>query len=465
MLISVEGEDVHLVIGVPLNHRLNQIVESGAKPIIISKQPIDTDLKVISKDYDANDLFQDDVRVDRVFVTSDDQELVERIFKDCKKLKIPINVTDKPEFSTFTILNTYVKGSLQIGVTTTGKGCKLSSKIKRHLINSLPPNIEDIISNVSNIRQQIKDLDNEDIDEEFKNPLVKEFEMTEEDKKKRRSRWLSQIIEYYPLEKLADISLNDLERSPSPQPEEGEKKGTISLVGAGPGSPDLLTTKAVNEILTADFILTDKLVPAQVLDLIPKKTPIFVAKKYPGNAEQAQQELLEIGLSKLSQGLKVIRLKQGDPYIFGRGGEEFKYFTERGYKVEIVPGITSALSAPMVADIPVTHRDVADQVLICTGTGRRGALPQIPEFVKSRTTIFLMSLHRSKEFVECLEQNGWPMDLPSCIVERANCVDERVTRCKLGDVHETMERIGSRPPGLLITGFACDILANVSSLK
>ncbi|CAH6721303.1 uroporphyrinogen-III C-methyltransferase [[Candida] jaroonii] len=462
MLISIEGEDVHLVIGVPLNHRLTQILESGAKPVIISKQPIDTDLKVISKDYDENDLFQDDIRVDRVFVTSSDQELIEKVFKDCKKLKIPINVTDKPEFSTFTILNTYVKGSLQIGVTTTGKGCKLSSKIKRHLISSLPPNMEDIITNVSNIRQQIKDIDNEDIEEDFKNPLVKEFEMTDEDKKKRRSRWLSQIIEYYPLEKLADISLNDLERSPSPQPEEGLKKGTISLVGAGPGSPDLLTTKAVNEILTADFILTDKLVPAQVLDLIPKKTPIFVAKKYPGNAEQAQQELLEIGLSKVSQGLKVIRLKQGDPYIFGRGGEEFKYFTERGYKVDVVPGITSALSAPMVADIPVTHRDVADQVLICTGTGRRGALPQIPEFVKSRTTIFLMSLHRSKEFVACLEQNGWPMDLPSCIVERANCVDERVTRCKLGDVHETMERIGSRPPGLLITGFACDILSSLS---
>merc|ERR1711964_524527 len=149
-------------------------------------------------------------------------------------------------------------------------------------------------------------------------------------------------------------------------------------------------------ILSADVILADKLVPSGVLDLIPRRTPVHIARKFPGNAELAQQELLSLGLAGLQAGKTVLRLKQGDPYIYGRGGEEFEYFRKEGYgdRISVLPGITSALSAPLFAQIPATQRGVSDQVLICTGTGRKGKPSVPPEYVDTRTVVFLMALHR-----------------------------------------------------------------------
>jgi len=258
-----------------------------------------------------------------------------------------------------------------------------------------------------------------------------------------------------------------------------EKKGRIILAGSGPGHPDLLTRATHKAILTADLILADKLVPAGVLDLIPRRTPVHIARKFPGNAERAQEELLELGLAGLKAGKTVLRLKQGDPYIYGRGGEEFEYFRREGYGgvISVLPGITSALSAPLFAGIPATQRAVSDQVLICTGTGRKGKPTVPPEYVETRTVVFLMALHRinglvadltgwESEDAKVLDANGevdrgrrlWPRNTPCAVVERASCPDQRVTRTTLEFVGAAIEEEGSRPPGLLVLGKACEVL-------
>jgi uroporphyrin-III C-methyltransferase len=257
-----------------------------------------------------------------------------------------------------------------------------------------------------------------------------------------------------------------------------EKKGRIILAGSGPGHPDLLTRATHKAILTADLILADKLVPSGVLDLIPRRTPVHIARKFPGNAERAQEELLELGLAGLKAGKTVLRLKQGDPYIYGRGGEEFKYFRKEGYGsvISVLPGITSALSAPLFAGIPATQRGVSDQVLICTGTGRKGKPTVPPEYVDTRTVVFLMALHRitglvadltswESEDAKLLDENGqvdrgrrlWPRDTPCAVVERASCPDQRVIRTTLEFVGAAVEGEGSRPPGLLVLGKACEV--------
>jgi len=258
-----------------------------------------------------------------------------------------------------------------------------------------------------------------------------------------------------------------------------EKKGRIILAGSGPGHPDLLTRATHKAILTADLILADKLVPAGVLDLIPRRTPVHIARKFPGNAERAQEELLELGLAGLKAGKTVLRLKQGDPYIYGRGGEEFEYFRREGYGgvISVLPGITSALSAPLFAGIPATQRAVSDQVLICTGTGRKGKPTVPPEYVETRTVVFLMALHRinglvadltgwESEDAKVLDANGevdrgrrlWPRNTPCAVVERASCPDQRVIRTTLEFVGAAIEEEGSRPPGLLVLGKACEVL-------
>lgn len=300
------------------------------------------------------------------------------------------------------------------------------------------------------------------------NKLV--IEESKEAARGRRMRWLSQICEYWPLRRLATITDADIDNlfrefaksSPSkvgPTPTSSERRvGRIILAGSGPGNPDLLTRAAHKAILSADLILADKLVPAPILDLVPRRATVHIARKFPGNADKAQEELLELGLEGLKAGKVVVRIKQGDPYIYGRGGEEYDFFREHGYIPSVLPGITSALSAPLFAAIPATHRGVADQVLICTGTGRKGAPLDPPDFVATRTLVLLMSLHRLSALVDDLTKKGYPKELPVAVLERASCPDQRVIRTSLEHVRAAVEEEGSRPPGLLVVGNACKVL-------
>lgn len=319
--------------------------------------------------------------------------------------------------------------------------------------------------------------------------------ITKEDAKNRRARWLSQVCEYWPLKRLAAITDDDVESILKSYPGSTDIKrdpasshkrtGTLILAGSGPGHPDMLTQATHKAIQSADLILADKLVPAGVLDLIPRRTPVSIARKFPGNADRAQEELLESALAGVREGKTVLRLKQGDPFVYGRGGEEVAYFREHGLgdRVSVLPGITSALSAPLFAAIPPTQRDVADQILICTGTGKKGKAPTPPEYVASRTVVFLMALHRITGLIRELtthielepasddatspsiqvpssesKRQLWPLSTPCAVIERASCPDQRVIRTTLGLVAEAIESEGSRPPGLLVVGRACEAL-------
>lgn len=529
----------HLLIGVSglTNTRVQSILSDNAKPIIVTNgiDKLSENLLSLAKQgkvelyerlFDINDLFtlgRSTVGgiVDKVYVNlnSNYHDLKLKIFEKCQVHRIPINTTESSELSTFTILSTFTDGDFQLGITTSGKGCKLANRIKREIVKNLPNNMGEICDKIGELRNQIQKEDNMELISKFEkkydnliqdqlgeneedsiqsskfNAFISEFNMNEYEKKMKRSRWLNQVVEYYPFNQLSNISINDLSDSYKSYEEPSVKntkvleenkrenkeeetedsketlvsiasnnnkksinKGSISLVGAGPGSLSLLTLGALQEINTADLVLADKLVPQQVVDLIPSKTEKFIARKFPGNAEAAQEELLNLGLKALKEGKKVVRLKQGDPYIFGRGGEEYLFFEKNGFKPVVLPGITSALSSTVSSQIPATQRDVADQVLICTGTGRRGVLPKIPEFVKTRTTVFLMSLHRINDLVEGLINNSWDPEIPAAIVERSSCPDQRVTRTKLKYLNEAIEAIGSRPPGLLVVGYACEVL-------
>lgn len=502
MLASLRCENErHLVVGgraaVSLL-RINAILAAGAIPILVHRgdfaqfsvalqEHIENKRVLwINEDYHQKQLTtlgrpEVDTVVDRVFVSLplSEVELKQSISNHCKRLRIPVNVSDSPELCTFTLLSTHSQGDFHVGVTTSGKGCKLASRIKREIVTALPSNISEICTHVGALRAQLQQIDNgheiggnddDAITTSSLNSLVEEFNMTKEQKAAQRSRWLSQIVEYYPLSALATISLDNLkdeyEKSKRETLQDGvpktstQKKGELSLVGSGPGSVSMLTLGALHEIHSADLILADKLVPQEVLDVIPRRrSRLFIARKFPGNAERAQQELLEIGLEALEKGEKVVRLKQGDPYIFGRGGEEYAFFSARGFVPRVLPGITSALAAPVYSNIPSTHREVADQVLICTGTGRRGSLPNLPDFVTTRTTIFLMALHRVVELIpHLIDEKQWKPDVPVAIVERASCKDQRVIRTTLSKAPAAIEALGSRPPGLFIAGYACLVL-------
>ncbi|CAI7671856.1 unnamed protein product [Penicillium bialowiezense] len=509
---------VHLIVGSNslAGARCAKSIEVGAKPIILAPETADMHFTLSEhiargsaqwighefQDADLTALGREEVDhvVDLVFVTlGASNPLSAHISKLCKRLRIPVNVTDAPELCSFTLLSTYSDGPLHIGITTSGRGCKLASRLRREIAAFLPQNLGSAIDRLGSVRRRLWEedqaagsgeiaFDAEDDDTTGQkhtfNNLVTEGDAAAA--KTRRVRWLSQICEYWPLRKLVSITDADIEtilnaytasNTPATSTngvETVSKKGKIVLAGSGPGHPDLLTRATYHAIHNADLILADKLVPAPVLDLIPRRTEVHIARKFPGNADQAQEEFLQMGLAALKQGRQVLRLKQGDPYLYGRGAEEFEFFRNEGYSPVVLPGITSAMSASLFADIPATHRGVSDQVLICTGTGRKGAAPNPPTYVPTQTVVFLMALHRLSALIDSLtsfpeggEQSRalWPKETPCAIVERASCPDQRVIRSTLEHVCLAFEEAGSRPPGLLVVGASCHVLHNPQGQK
>ncbi|KAI5295195.1 hypothetical protein KEM52_002087 [Ascosphaera acerosa] len=437
----------------------------------------------------------------------------------CRRLRIPVNVADAPDLCTFTLLATYSDGPVHVGVTTSGNGCKLAARLRREIAAALPDGLGTAVQRLGTLRRRIRTEDDthgsvatmttttwpvtEDVDDDDGsiaqaasfNRLVPATQSEDgESAKTRRARWLSQICEYWSLRKLVSLSESELGAmleayksakamdlsgaSGVKRRADGSLKsaGRIVLAGSGPGHPDLLTKATVDAIRHADLILADKLVPQQVLDLIPRRTEVFIARKFPGNADRAQEELLARCLDGLAQGRRVLRLKQGDPYLYGRGAEEVAFLRKHGYEPLVLPGITSAMSAPLFAAIPVTHRGAADQVLVCTGTGRNGVAPEPPMYVPTQTVVFLMALHRLPSLVESLTSAGpsssadggegdaaprrraWPRSTPCAIIERASCADQRVIRSTLEHVCAAVNQEGSRPPGLLVLGPTCEAL-------
>lgn len=487
----LDGENILVIGNTAVSWtRIKRILSLGAQKVIVIAEGISESaskaqyegaiargvLELIEKSFTLADLTtfgreEVDHVVDRVF---DNAAIDDTTYKACRKLRIPINTTDRKDLSTFTLLSTHETGNFQFGVTTNGQGCRLANRLKRHIVMGLPPNVEEICNRIGELRRKIMDedkteLSHGEVDDDTEqsaqfNTLISETNPTDKQKRTERSRYLNQIVEYFPLSQLASIDLDDAIQNfhkvkTAANIKISQSSGSISLIGAGPGHASFLTTGALDEINSADLVLADKLVPSQVLDLIPKHTEVFIARKFPGNAERAQEELLEIGLASLKEGKKVIRLKQGDPFIFGRGGEEVTFFRANGYEPRIVPGLTSALAAPLLANIPATQRNISDQFLVCTGTGRKGVLPNLPEWVPTRTTVVLMGLHRIRELSDDLINNlKWPATVPCCVVERASCPDQRIIRSKLCHIADAIEEIGSRPPGLLIIGHSCEVL-------
>lgn len=513
-------DNIHLVVGSgPLAaSRCTKSLEAGAIPILIAPEHDDLhftltkhieegQIRWTKRDFDEQDLRtlgreEVDHVVDAVFVTVGAKHpLSIRISSLCKRLRIPVNVVDAPQLCTFTLLSTYSDGPLQIGITTSGRGCKLASRIRREIATILPRDFGAAVDRLGTIRrkiweedqlaqlgqgQQAAELDAEDEESENQkhtfNTLVKEVEPDPEIARTRRMRWLSQICEYWPLKRLAAISDEDISsilhayRRNSQSHNESvqqavaalrTRKGSITLAGSGPGHASMLTVATHDAIKNAHYILADKLVPAEILELIPRRTPVHIARKFPGNADAAQDEMHELALAAMKEGKDVLRLKQGDPYLYGRGAEEVMFFRERGFHVRVLPGITSALSAPLFAGIPVTHRSVADQVVICTGTGRKGAAPDPPSYRKSKTVVFLMALHRLESLVQSLTGEDeasarsrlpWPKTTPCAVIERASCPDQRIIRSTLGCVCQAVAEEGSRPPGLIVVGAACEVL-------
>ena len=227
--------------------------------------------------------------------------------------------------------------------------------------------------------------------------------------------------------------------------------GFVSLVGAGPGDPDLLTVKAVNRLREADVVLHDALIDPRVLRLARNAHKQLVGGRV--GACHDQDAINTLMIEHAATGARVVRLKGGDPFVFGHGGEEARALAEAGVPFEVVPGVSSVTSAPALAGIPLTYRGLASGFIVLTGHTEMRWAPLLDGLPPgSITLVVLMGLGTRERLVEALTSRGWPRWMPAAIVLAASTPRQRVWRGTLKDLASVELDAKRDGPGLMVIG-------------
>jgi uroporphyrin-III C-methyltransferase len=234
-----------------------------------------------------------------------------------------------------------------------------------------------------------------------------------------------------------------------------EPHGAVYLVGSGPGDPELMTVKARRLLDEADVVLHDKLPGPEIIGLIDEARREDVGKRAGG--DRTKQAYTNDRLVELArEGKTVVRLKGGDPFVFGRGGEEADHLASEGIDFEVVPGITSAVAGPAVAGIPVTHREHASSVTFVTGhedpTKEESAIDWAALAATGGTLVVLMGVGKLPQYAHALREAGMAPETPLALVERATWPDQRVAVGALGDAVGVRDRAGIEPPAITVIG-------------
>ncbi len=234
----------------------------------------------------------------------------------------------------------------------------------------------------------------------------------------------------------------------------GAKPGTVYIVGAGPGDADLLTLKAHKLLRTCDVVIYDYLVNPEILELAPQKAEKIYVGKIGGGKQTPQSEINNLMVAEARLGKRIVRLKGGDPFIFGRGGEEAGFLREADIEFEIVPGISSAMAVPAYAGIPLTHRGVAASFAVITGTRTKenGSLPNLSNYQAIDTLVILMGVSNLREISEKLIEAGRKTETPVAVIRWGTYDTQEVVSGNLQNIAEETEKANLGAPSIIVVG-------------
>ncbi len=241
--------------------------------------------------------------------------------------------------------------------------------------------------------------------------------------------------------------------------------GKVYLVGAGPGDPGLITVKGARCLQAADVVVYDRLVDRCQLDLVDSHSECISVGKKGGHYNFPQDEINQVLVARAQQGKQVVRLKGGDPFLFGRGGEEAIYLAQHKIPFEVIPGVSSALAVPAVIGVPVTHRQVASSVTIVAGHGAKHSppLPWDRLATVSDTLVVLMPLQNLRYIVSQLVLHGRALDTPAALIQSGTWQDQQKVVATLRTIVSESDRVGIDSPALLVVGQVVQLAEQLSS--
>jgi uroporphyrin-III C-methyltransferase/precorrin-2 dehydrogenase/sirohydrochlorin ferrochelatase len=239
----------------------------------------------------------------------------------------------------------------------------------------------------------------------------------------------------------------------------------VALVGGGPGDPDLITVRGRRLLARADVVVADRLAPRELLDDLPPHVEVVDASKIPYGRAASQDFINTTLIENAKAGKFVVRLKGGDPYVFGRGFEELLACAEAGVPVTVVPGISSAFGVPAMVDIPVTHRGVAHEVVVVSGhvaPDDERSLVDWDALARLRgTLVILMGVERSRAFADVLMAGGRPVDTPVSVIQEGTTRTQKVVRSTLDKFADDIVSENIRPPAIIVVGAVAGLAAHL----
>jgi uroporphyrin-III C-methyltransferase/precorrin-2 dehydrogenase/sirohydrochlorin ferrochelatase len=389
-----------------------------------------------------------------VIAATDSRDVNAAVSAAAQARRLPINVVDDPELSTFIFPAIIDRSPVIVAVGSSGHSPVLARRVRQQIEALLPARLGALARFVGERRKDVQKALAPEQRRPFWERIIGGLVGTrvlagnEADARTEFENELAALNQDGGLDPLAsDVSSDEA-------PATSTRVGEVYLIGAGPGDPDLLTLRAVQLLQQADIILYDRLVSDAVLDRARRDAQrIFVGKETGGDHHATQARIHELLVQYAKRGLRVARLKGGDPFIFGRGGEEIEALDAQGVPYIVVPGITAALGAAASASIPLTHRRLAQSVTFAAGHAlddetldwRSLGLPH-------HTVVFYMGVAQMPRIVMRLTQAGASPDHPAALIERGSLADQRVIRGTLGTIVELARIHAVQPPALLIVG-------------
>ncbi|MEQ1599172.1 MAG: siroheme synthase CysG [Methylotenera sp.] len=371
-----------------------------------------------------------------VIAATDDQTVNEAVSVAARAQNIPVNVVDSPDLCTFTMGSIIDRSPVIIAVSSEGNAPVLARFIRTKIETMLPASYGRIAAIAGEFREQVKER----------------FATTQA----RRIFWEG-VLQGPMVERVLagqEQAARDLLKNLIENVDNTKNQGEVFLVGGGPGDPDLLTFRALRLMQICDVCVYDKLVSPEVMELVRRDAELIFVGKSRDQHTMPQEEINELLATLALQGKRVLRLKGGDPFIFGRGGEEIETLMERGVPFQVVPGITAANGVSSYAGIPLTHRDYAQACLFITGHHKDGSIDMdwVAMSRPNQTVVVYMGLVGLREICEKLIAHGVSASMPAAVVQQGTTQRQKVVAATLVDLAEKVIAAEMKPPCLTIIG-------------